>query len=161
MMIPRIYAALEREFANGPTLSRRGDEIRIDADGRTWTVTVTTTKGDSMSNTTWTIGQRGEHATYNPCTIFDGDGNSICMVYGIPTNYTLDDLLNDRKSRARYRKGLRNASLLSAAPDLLAAIEALKAAAKNNNRGLAAALELADAAIAKAKAFPAVLPLVR
>jgi hypothetical protein len=46
---------------------------------------------------------------------------------------------------------LENARLIAAAPDLLAALKAMKQSTQDNNCGLVRARELTDAAIAKAE----------
>lgn len=56
---------------------------------------------------------------YNPSQIVDANGNGVAQVYGIPLHTRIDEL---GKSAAL---GLSNARLIAAAPELLAALEAL------------------------------------
>ena len=40
----------------------------------------------------FTLGRKKKFGTYHPDTIFNENGDAILLVYGIPTNTTLEDL---------------------------------------------------------------------
>ena len=71
---------------------------------------------------TWTVGIKKEFGTYNADTIFDENGNSICMVYGIASNHKLEDMSE------RDAEGLAIARRIAKVPELEARIAALVAA---------------------------------
>lgn len=65
----------------------------------------------------------GSTQTFGPDGVFSADGEeSICQVYGIYSNTRLEEIKND----PRVQKGIANARLIAAAPELLAALEAVQ-----------------------------------
>lgn len=62
------------------------------------------------------------HGTYNANQIHSAK-NCIAEVYGIPLHTTLEEI----KDEARWQQGLANAQLITAAPELLEALEELLA----------------------------------
>lgn len=67
----------------------------------------------------FTIGIKDRYGTYHPDTIYDEDGNAICLVYGIASNVMLEDL------DERDAKGLEMATKI---------VNALNAAEQKDNR---------------------------
>ena len=66
---------------------------------------------------------------HNPSIIRDDDGHSICQIYGVALHCTLAEAQASEACRA----GLERATLISAAPDLLAACRAALGAFENND----------------------------
>jgi hypothetical protein len=71
----------------------------------------------------WNIGMSG--GRHNANIIYDALGECVCEVYRIPQNIGINAAENDAAKRIDVAIGLANARLISAAPDLLAACEAL------------------------------------
>lgn len=78
-----------------------------------------------MSYTTgpWRVGDKNG---YNANAIFhaeptryEGEEGSVCAVYGIPLNTTLQKVI----ASGRYEQGLANARLIASAPQLLEALK--------------------------------------
>ena len=46
----------------------------------------------------FTVGIKRKSATFHPNTIYDEDENAVCLVYGIASNLTLEEL-DDRDAK--------------------------------------------------------------
>src|SRR5262249_620705 len=68
----------------------------------------------------WTVGQAGEHGTFNPNIIFTEDGSSICQMYGVPMHVQLEEI--EPGGNRETQEGLANARLVAGAPDMLDAL---------------------------------------
>jgi hypothetical protein len=66
----------------------------------------------------WVVGTKSEYGTYNANMIFDSQDGSVAMVYGLPSNTTLEKMDDER-----YAEGKARARLIAAAPELLEAAE--------------------------------------
>jgi hypothetical protein len=65
----------------------------------------------------WVVGSKSEYGTYNANMIFDSQGGSVAMVYGLPSNTMLEKMNGEQ-----YADGKARANLIAAAPDLLEAL---------------------------------------
>jgi hypothetical protein len=70
--------------------------------------------GGKWTNGPWTQGAPSGH---NACTIYDADGEAVCMVYGIPMHTKVSEVPE------RYADVMRKAALLRAAPELAEALQ--------------------------------------
>jgi len=53
----------------------------------------------------YTLGITTQHETYHPDTIYDEDGNAVCLVYGIASNMVMSRLdERDAKGLALAKK---------------------------------------------------------
>lgn len=67
----------------------------------------------------FTVGKKSEFGTYHGNTIYDSEGDSVAMVYGLFQNSTLEEL----QKFPHCEKELKRAYVLAAAPELLEALE--------------------------------------
>jgi hypothetical protein len=68
----------------------------------------------------WVVGSKSEYGTYNANMIFDSQGGSVAMVYGLPSNTMLEKMNGEQ-----YADGKARARLIAAAPDLLKAAKTI------------------------------------
>jgi hypothetical protein len=68
----------------------------------------------------WVVGSKSEYGTYNANMIFDSQGGSVAMVYGLPSNTMLEKMNGEQ-----YADGKARANLIAAAPDLMEALQDL------------------------------------
>ena len=103
----------------------------------------------------WVVGSKSEYGTYNANMIFDSQGGSVAMVYGLPSNTMLEKMNGEQ-----YADGKARANLIAEAPNLLEKLGWIRqfiekrgdGVAIKNAKGadIAVWLDDVDAAIAKA-----------
>lgn len=71
----------------------------------------------------FTVGKKSKFGTLHGNTIYDSEGDSVAMVYGLFQNTSLEEL----QKFPHCEKELKRAYVLAAAPELLEALEDLKA----------------------------------
>ena len=80
----------------------------------------------------WQIGQQhhtGGGEFYNASCVYQAgtETPAVCSVYGLPINQTRDAVVEMATRRKDTAEGLANARLIAAAPELLAALQAIVA----------------------------------
>jgi hypothetical protein len=93
----------------------------------------------------WVVGSKSEYGTYNANMIFDSQGGSVAMVYGLPSNTMLEKMNGEQ-----YADGKARANLIAAAPDLLETLKVARHMIVEDGTPIGWSVSRIDEVIAKA-----------